>query len=111
MGTDVSLLRFLALGDGFFDAFEPLGAALLQPLVGFPGLFTSFLVDVIRSVGGLPVGLPPGGDPLVDSVRRVPVAAFGQVRFTIEHVDGNVVCRVLLGGVVADGSAVGWVAP
>ena len=40
MGTDVSLLRFLALGDGFFDAFEPLGAALLQPLVGFPGLLS-----------------------------------------------------------------------
>ena len=39
MGTDVSLLRFLALGDGLFDAFEPLAAGLPPP-VGFPGRFT-----------------------------------------------------------------------
>ena len=109
VGTDVPVLGFLALGDGPFDAFQPLGAALLQPLVGFPRLFSAFLVDVVRRVGCFPVCLPPGGDALVHGVRMAFAAALGQVWLSVEHVDGVVVGGVLLGRVVANGLAVGRV--
>ena len=46
---------------------------MLHPLISFPSLFAAFLVDVIGCVGSLPVGLPPGGDALVDGVGCVPV--------------------------------------
>ena len=74
----------------------------LHPLVCFPSLLTTFLVDVVRSIGGLPVGLSPGGDALVHGIGMIATAALGQVRFSVQDIDGVVVRRVLLGGVVAD---------
>ena len=109
VGAGVAGFGLLVVGDVPSDAFEPLGAALLHLLVGFPSLFAAFLVDVVRSIGGFAVLLPPCGDALVDGVGVFAVTAFGQARLTIEDFDGGVVGSVLLGGVIADDSAGGWV--
>ena len=84
---------------------------MLWPLVGFTSLFTAFLVDVVWGFCGFPVGLAPGGDPFVDGVGVVLSAALGQVRLSVEDINGVVVGGVLLGAVVADGLAVGRVVP
>ena len=103
------MLGFLIVGDGIGDALESCLAGVAQSLVGFPGVLSALLVDVIRRIGLLPVGLSPGGDALVQGVWLALAAAFGQFRLTVEHVNSVVVGGVLLGGEVADGPAVGGV--
>ena len=109
VGTHVAALGFLIVGDGICDALESCLAGITQSLVGFPGFLGPLLVNVIRRIGLLTVGLPPGGDPLVHGVGVVPAAAFGQFRLTVEHVNSVVIGGVLLRGAVADGPAVGRV--
>ena len=55
------------------------------------------------------ISAPPGGDAFVECIGVVASAALGQLWLPIEHVNDGVVGVVLLGGVVADGPAVGWV--
>ena len=110
MWSDIPVLGLLAFGDGPLDAFQPLGAALLHLLVGFPSLLGSLLVDVVGRVGLTPVSSPPSRDALVYGVGVVLAAALGQCRFPVQDVDGVVVGHVLLGGVVADGPTVVLVA-
>ena len=57
----------------------------------------------------MPVGLPPGSDPLVDRVRVITTTSLVQVRLLVEHINGSVVSSVLLGGIVANGLAVVWI--
>ena len=71
------MFGFLTEGNGLGNAFQPVGAGLPQALIGFPSLFAAFLVDVVRCVGCLPVGLSPGGDTLVDGIMVVLAAPFG----------------------------------
>ena len=47
MWTHVTLLRLFAVCDSTGNPSQPLGLTLLQELVGFPRLFTAFLVDVV----------------------------------------------------------------
>ena len=63
-------------------------------------------MDVVGRIGGLSVVLPPSHDALVHGIGMNATAALGQVRFSVEGVDGDVVGGVLLGGVVADGATV-----
>ena len=107
MWAYIPMFRLFALVVGLRDAFQPLGPTLLQPLVDFPRLLAAFPVDVIRIVGPLLVVLPPGGDALVYGVGVIPAAALGQLRLPVQDIDAVVVGGVLLGGVVADGPAVG----
>ena len=109
MGTNIPVLGFLAVCFGSGNTLQSFVSALLHPLVGFPRLFGAFLVDVVRSIGLLPVRLPPTRDALVHSVGVIATAALGQVRFPVQDIDGVVVRRVLLRGVIADGPAVGRV--
>ena len=64
-------------------------------------------MDVVRRVRYPPIVLPPGGDALVHGIWVIAAAPLGQVRLPVEDVNGGVVGGVLLGGVVADGPAVG----
>ena len=66
-------------------------------------------MDVIGCVGSLPVGLSPGGDPLIDGIWGGFAAALGQFWFAVQDVHCVVVGGVLLGGVIAYGSAVNLV--
>ena len=70
----------------------------------------SGFVDIVRCFSRLPIGFPPGGDPLVDGVEVIPAAAFGQVRLPVEDVHGDVVGGILLGSLVTDYLAVARVA-
>ena len=72
-------------------------------MIGFPRFLGTLLVNVVWSVGLLPVGLPPGGDALVQGVGVVPAAALGQFWLSVENVNGDVVRGVLLSGVIPDG--------
>ena len=58
MRADVPVFGFLADGNGFGDAFQLFLAGVPHPLVGFPGFFGTLLVDVVRGIGFLAVGLP-----------------------------------------------------
>ena len=66
-------------------------------------------MDVVGSIGGLPVSLPPGGDALVDGVGVIPAAALWQGRLPVEYVNRVVVGSVLLGSVVANRMAADWI--
>lgn len=109
MRTDVPVLGFLVIVFGGSDAFQTFGAALLHPLVGFLSLLSAFLVDMVGSIGLMPVTLSPSRDTLVHGVEVISAAALGRVRFSVQHVDGDVVRSVLLRGVVTDGAIVGRV--
>ena len=107
--ASVPLFWFIAAGDGVGDSFQSFSAGFPKSLLGFPNLFAAFLVDVVGCVGFLSVGLPPGGDPLVESIGVIAVAALWPAWLPVEHVAVDVIGGVLLGGVVADGPAVGRV--
>ena len=82
------MLGFLVGGDGLSNAFETFDAALLQQLVGIPSLLAAELVNVVGRVGNTFLSLSPGGDALVDGVVVVLAAAFGEVWFVVEYLDG-----------------------
>ena len=107
--THVPMLGFLLVGDGFGDPHQAFRSRIPHSLIRFPGLLRALLVNVVRRVGCLPVGLPPGGDALVQSVGVVTPAELGEFGFPVQAANRMVVRSVLLGGVVTYGPTVGSV--
>ena len=47
---------------------------------------TSYIEDLIRADAGLPIGNPPGEDPIVEEVRRAGEAYFAEFDFDMEAI-------------------------
>ena len=109
VGPHIAVLGFIAIGNGISETLESFLACITHALVCFPRFLGALLVDVVGGIGLLPVGLSPGRDALVEGVGVVLTAALGQFGLAVEYVNREVVGGVLLGGVVADDPAVGWV--